>query len=741
MSEELKIIISAVTNTAKKNIKDVKDEVRKLGAEGKNSSSKFSKSMSALGAIAKTALKGVAVAIGSVITALTALGAKTKQLSQSFGKLNTAFLSSGSSAEQAGKVYKDLYRFLGDNDKATEAGAHLAKLTTNEKELAEWTSTLQGVFATFGDSLPIEGLTEASNETARVGKVTGVLADALNWAGVNEDAFNNSLAQCTSLSEREALIRNTLNDLYRDASAIYERNNADVISLNEAQAGLNVTLSRVGKSVAPLNIAMINLSNSILSALAPAIKVVSNVLAFFINKIAQAVQWISAFFSLLTGGSKGASTVADNMASITSGIGSAGSGAGALESGLAGATKQAEKLKRATASFDELNKVTDNSSSSGGSSGSAGAGAGVSGGVGGFSLDTTGFDDGLNKSSEKVEAFANKVKDAVSAVKDFFQPAINAIKTVVTDVIDGASSAWKKNGKPFLDEAKKMISGIKDTVKSFWDITLKPIIDLIVKEAGKLWKNNLKPLWDNVCDAVLSISTDVLALWNTTLKPVVDWISKKVFSTIKTVATNIVTKLSEAIATITDVINSVVTVAKGVVKFISGVFTGDWKKAWNGVKTIFKGVFDGLWAVAKAPLNLIIGAINTVVKGIVGAVNTAIKAINKLNIKVPDWVPSIGGKQFGFNIKTITATQIPKLATGGIVTSSILANIGERGKEAVLPLENNTEWMDILAEKIANRNSAPTKVVISLDGKELGWATVKSINSITKQTGKLQLLV
>ncbi len=84
---------------------------------------------------------------------------------------------------------------------------------------------------------------------------------------------------------------------------------------------------------------------------------------------------------------------------------------------------------------------------------------------------------------------------------------------------------------------------------------------------------------------------------------------------------------------------------------------------------------------------------------------------------------------------------IPKLARGGIINSATIAMIGEQGKEAVVPLENNTEWMDILAERLASKNTTPTKIVLELDGKELGWANIHSINDITRQTGKLQLAV
>lgn len=139
------------------------------------------------------------------------------------------------------------------------------------------------------------------------------------------------------------------------------------------------------------------------------------------------------------------------------------------------------------------------------------------------------------------------------------------------------------------------------------------------------------------------------------------------------------------------------------------------------------------------PLNTIINALNAVIQGVVMGVNIAIRAINKIKIDVPDWVPGFGGKSYGFNIKEMSAPLIPALAKGGIVNSATLAMVGERGKEAVLPLENNTGWMDILAEKLAAKSAAPSKIILQLDGKELGWANINSINNITKQTGALQL--
>lgn len=189
------------------------------------------------------------------------------------GKLDVAFTNNGFSAEAAKGAYQDLVGVLGETDQSVEAANHLAILTDNEKDLATWTGDiLPGVFATFGDSLPIEGLTEAANETAKVGQVTGPLADALNWAGVSEDAFNESLAKCTTEQERQKLIMETLSGLYGEASEKYKETNADVIAANQATDSWNAAMAAAGTAVLPIITAVKEFGTQLLNAAVPALE-------------------------------------------------------------------------------------------------------------------------------------------------------------------------------------------------------------------------------------------------------------------------------------------------------------------------------------------------------------------------------------------------------------------------------------------------------------------------------------
>ena len=272
MNEELKVIISAEIGNLKKNINEAKKEISgfkdQVAKASKNVDADFKKLSEGIKKGGKVMVSSVA-AVGA---AFLALGPATEKYRQSQAQLASAFEASGGTADEAKKAYNDLYRVLGDNDAATETATHIAKLTTNEKEQAQWTTICKGVWATYGNSLPIESLTEAANETAKTGVVTGVLADALNWAGVSEDEFNKKLAACNTQQEREKLIRETLNGLYDDAASKYEKNNAAILAQNEAQAKLNEAMAKLGEVAAPIITMLTTLGADVLTAITPYIQ-------------------------------------------------------------------------------------------------------------------------------------------------------------------------------------------------------------------------------------------------------------------------------------------------------------------------------------------------------------------------------------------------------------------------------------------------------------------------------------
>lgn len=278
---------------------DTDEADKSLKKTDKNAEGFGTKLLSAGKAAGKFAA-GVVGAAGAAGAALIAVAENTREYRTEQGKLQAAYDASGFSADAARSTYEALNGVLGDSGQAVEAANHLAKLATNEEDLAKWTDICTGVYATFGDSLPIEGLTEAANETAKTGALTGGLADALNWAGVNEEEFQASLDACNTEQERQALITETLNGLYSEASDKYKELNADVIAANEAQDKMNQAMASVGAVVEPFITKGKELIAEVLMKLIPVLEWLgSTALPWVSNAISWVVQWFEGLIGKL----------------------------------------------------------------------------------------------------------------------------------------------------------------------------------------------------------------------------------------------------------------------------------------------------------------------------------------------------------------------------------------------------------------------------------------------------------
>lgn len=947
MNEELKIIIKAVTTEANKSLDGVKDKLNAI----KNTSDKSGKSVAvSMQSLAKGAAIAAA-AVTAVTTAMVALGKSSLEFQREQAKLNTAFQAMGSSADQAAQTYKELYRFLGDVGQATEAAQSLSKITTSQKELAEWTEILQGVYASFGSSLPVESLAEAANETIKVGQVTGAMADALNWLGVSEDAVNEKLQATTSLQEREVLLRSILNNLYSGAAASYEQNNQALIKYNESQVELDYALAEATRYVVPLMTALNQLAATLLSVLRPAFENIAAVIVAFVQWVMAAIKAVGAFFGIFSDtGASSTDAIADTMGSISNSTTNVASGVNKLGDSFNKATKEAEKLKKQTMGFDELNVVSPQKSAA-----SATPGSGAGAGAGAIAIPEISIPK-IDMSNVKLPDLGD-FEDKVEKVKKYLEPI-----SVLVGIIAAGIATW--NLINFINDLKTV-----DGKMASFKTTLKNIGAEILIMAGAMatfygysdaWVNGVD--WGNLAITLGGLAATItgIGLAYGTLAAsiavvaagvalmvlgVQDFINQgpTVENTILIIGGAIAVAVGLATAGLSVVVAAIVAAVAAVAAFTAAILlekpaimsvaeaqealtaakeraaeaensyinavdaaeasmkrleeaekaagmTGeelykqvqagtldyanmndaqkelykayldnekkqkdlkaateelsaakkaetiasfenqlaiakesgnydDFKKSviaayeegslsadeardliaksmsemsdasqqtfmedipgdlkegldphqyestgtkiskWfqNVGKTIGTWFSESLWKPIKDWWNSKVkpiftakwwkdkfnqakegvkGAFNGIIDVVERAINFIIRKINTLSWEVPDWVPVIGGSRFGFNFREI---RIPRLAEGGIVNDSILANIGERGREAVLPLENNTEWMDILAARIAERSATPTKVVLQVGEKELGWATIGAINGITKQTGGLQL--
>lgn len=284
----------AVVNKTEKEFKNYSETLKQVEAgtlDLETASLRGGKAVSSMGDGAKDAggkMGGFASVAGGVVGVVVGLGAallgavggfltlgeSTRELRENMNKLETGFTTAKHSAEDAQTTYKELYGILGDEGQATEAAAHLAQLAKDQEDLSKWTNISAGVYATFGDSLPIENLTEASNETAKTGKITGGLADALNWAGESEEEFQAKLDAASTEQERQALITETLNGLYSEQASTFKDLNKDIIEAREADAALSQAMAELGAIAEPIMTSLKMLAVDLLENIKPFVKLI-----------------------------------------------------------------------------------------------------------------------------------------------------------------------------------------------------------------------------------------------------------------------------------------------------------------------------------------------------------------------------------------------------------------------------------------------------------------------------------
>lgn len=356
--------------------------------------------------------------------------------------------------------------------------------------------------------------------------------------------------------------------------------------------------------------------------------------------------------------------------------------------------------------------------------------------------------------------------------------AVNPVNVIIGAVIATVVDLWQKS-KSFRDDIVSILGNIATIVQKVFLNIVAPIIDTVGKIIMDFVETVLKPLWnawENVFQSIMGLLSDFLKfatpifstildilgpifkLALTVLRGVFDMVFAAIRGIIeradKTICErvnnireffrnlgewmegtfgfkwkNVFETVKNAVKAFRDymgpIINSLQVVFLGLTSFISGVFSHNWRRAWLGVRQIFESITSGLVNIFKAPLNFMIDGINKFLSGIG-------------KIKIPDWVPGVGGK--GFSIP-----KIPRLAKGGIVSASTIANIGEAGTEAVIPLQRNTQGLDMIAEKISERLSLSQNdgtgatYVIKLvldDGRVITKMVIDNIKDYEARTGK-----
>lgn len=330
------------------------------------------------------------------------------------------------------------------------------------------------------------------------------------------------------------------------------------------------------------------------------------------------------------------------------------------------AREEAEKLKKTTASFDEMNIVGGNNKESNDL---------------GPSIDLTKVPSDADMEGTWIGWIAKNKEIIIGALTGI------ALGLLAIKLID--PSTW-------IVLAIVAIGALVGVIIENWDK---------IKETLGTWG---QWLWDNI----LSRSWNYIKNTGETIWSYI----KYIFSIIEGIFTTAIEFLKSPFVilweTVKGVFDGIKTTVQGVFDVIKGLFTGDWRKVMDGFKNIFKGAFNTLWSIAKAPLNLLIDGINAIIKG-----------VNKISFDVPDWVPIIGGQKWGLNLKTI-----PRLAKGAVINQPgygvPVGYAGEAGPEGIVPMSNEAQ-MELIGRAIAKYLTINLTNITDLDGRTIARSIKK----------------
>lgn len=323
-------------------------------------------------------------------------------------------------------------------------------------------------------------------------------------------------------------------------------------------------------------------------------------------------------------------------------------------------------------------------------------------------------------------------------IKQFFQGGIDWLMSKtdwVREHFGIIGEAIYKVIVVFLQNALNIFDSIFTAIKGVFDGLIMFIKGIFTGDWKMAWEG-IKKIFSSIWEGIKGILTSA---WNALIQVVeiainlIKGIIETVLGVIKTVWeaiwNGISTFASNIWNAIVKVITNIINTIKNTIQNVLNAIKTIWNNIWNGLKTTVVNIFNGIWNTIKGIINSILGGIEGMANGVIKGVNLVINALNRLHFDIPDWIPPpLGGKRFGFNITPLNTVSLPRLAKGGIISQPTQAIIGEAGREAVLPLENNTEWMDSLAEKIAGiigtSNNNGGEIILKFDGSLAQFARI-----------------
>ena len=699
MNEELKIIIKAVTDDVQKKMKDVQNETSKLSSVAEKAGKAIH---NGLGKVAETSLKLVSTAAKTAaagVAALTGTGVKVySEYEQLVGGVDTLFKDSSAKVQQyASEAYKTA---------GLSANEYMAQVTSFSASLLQ---SLDGDTSKAADAANQAVIDMADNANKMGSSVESIQNAYQGFAKQNYTMLDNlKLGYGGTKTEMERLLA--------DASKI-SGIKYDISNLNDVYSAIHVIQTELGITGTTAKEA----STTIQGAWGSAKSAFSNLMVGMTGDTKNFDKYIKNFVST-------AKQLVSNVLPIIK----------ELAEKIPALIKEIvpELISTITQIANELLPVI------------------------------------VEVTVQIIQSIVESLPMLIQAIIDFLPTFIEGLVTLIPILIDGLISIivmiaenFQSIIQPIIDSLPTIIMAIVNALIENLPALINGVIQLvlgIVAATGQIIETLVPMIPDivlalveaiieniptilagclQVVTAIFGLAEDLFSgLWGyvqnwwkdvqKVLGTIGGWVNDNVIKPVRNFFQGLWNGVKEIFANVgnffRDKFNSAVTAIKNVISPIVNFFSGIWDK----IKAIFNKVGatigNAITNTVKTAVNGVLSVATRIINGFISAINVAISVINAIP---------------GVHIKKLDRLEVPKMAKGGIVDSATLAVVGEQGKEAIVPLENNTEWIDKLADKI-NRNNPDEPVVpiiLNVDGKTFAQTSIASINELTKQTGRLGL--
>lgn len=315
----------------------------------------------------------------------------------------------------------------------------------------------------------------------------------------------------------------------------------------------------------------------------------------------------------------------------------------------------------------------------------------------------------------------DSIAEAVQGILDVLAVFSGTVADIVSQVGDGFTGLYSNYISPFIDHFTDGITDLIAAFLNFWNNNMQPVLMEWAEMFDDTYQSHLKPMIDAFMELLGTLIEYIQLFWENYLKAPLEWIIGNVLPLLMPILDMLGKRVKLAVDVIADIITTLIKVIKDVFAILGDLIRGDWKKMWTDAKQLVKDIVNGILKI-----------VETMANGVVDSVNGMIRALNSVHFDIPDWVPALGGKSFSLNLQEIGKVNLPRLANGGITTGATLAEIGEDGREAVLPLDRNTGWMEDLANAIAEKmpgSDNPVNLTLSIDGDDFARIFIPHLQS------------